>query len=168
MNNMNNKSEFSRRDRDVIRYKYEREKIRIMSKLAEDYSCSLKEIRNLLSDSDPNPNPSSNPDSDPDLNPNPDLNRNDTHYFWDSVDVSTPDKCWEWMAGTNLDGYGQFDFHRNFYGRLLPAERVAWRLTYGIVPYGKHVFQSCGNPACCNPLHLGLTDNPDYKGGKRK
>lgn len=85
--------------------------------------------------------------------------------FWIRVDTSGgPAACWLW-TGTLSEGYGHLGAER---GR--PQERahaVAWRLTNGPVPLGRHLDHTCHNAdldceggkgcrhrACCNPAHL--------------
>ena len=70
--------------------------------------------------------------------------------FWAKVRRG-PD-CWEWQAGMAKDDYGGFKWK----GRWLPAQRVAWLLTYGPIPQGLCVLHSCDNPLCVRPAHLML------------
>ncbi len=77
--------------------------------------------------------------------------------FWAKVDRSAgPDGCWLWTASKRPTGYGQFNA-----GAPALAHRVAWELTNGPVPSGKHagttcVCHRCDVPACVNPAHLFL------------
>ena len=78
--------------------------------------------------------------------------------FWNNVNVRGDTwECWEWTAGQNSDGYGNF----NFPNKTKSAHRVAWILTYGPIPMGICVLHSCDNPSCCNPEHLFLGTNQD-------
>ena len=71
--------------------------------------------------------------------------------FWEKVNEKGPDDCWEWTAGKNTRGYGQF--------KILPskpalAHRVSYELHKGEIPKGLHVLHSCNNASCVNPNHL--------------
>ena len=84
--------------------------------------------------------------------------------FWSKVDRSG--KCWLWTASRNSSGYGKFDGEG--------AHRVAWRLAYGVIPYGACVLHRCDMPRCVNPAHLWLGTQADNvadmvaKGRQRK
>lgn len=73
--------------------------------------------------------------------------------FWAKVDRRGPNDCWPWNACVDRKGYGKFSLRR---GINTAAHRVAYALTYGIVPDGACVCHSCDNPLCCNPAHLWL------------
>ena len=67
--------------------------------------------------------------------------------FWAKVDRSGD--CWLWTGSTNTrNGYGRFS------GQY--AHRVAWELTNGPIPDGKHCCHACDTPPCCRPGHLFL------------
>jgi hypothetical protein len=73
--------------------------------------------------------------------------------FWSKVNRTQDVRaCWEWLASTTHNGYGQFKVQN----RSLRTNRVAWELTYGAIPQGLFVLHTCDNPACCNPFHLEL------------
>lgn len=80
-----------------------------------------------------------------------------TDRFWSKVKIGSTDQCWEWQAGRNPKGYGQFMSERP--GRPILAHRQAWELTHGKVENGLHVLHSCDHPWCCNPAHLWLGTN---------
>ena|SRR4249920_934449 len=59
--------------------------------------------------------------------------------------------CWEWSAGKDSKGYGQFVHHGS---RSVPAQRVAYELFVGPIPAGLTIDHLCRNPGCVNPDHL--------------
>ena len=83
--------------------------------------------------------------------------------FWAAVDQSAgPDGCWPWRLSRSEKrrGYGQVRWQ----GKTRRAHIVAYELTIGRVPDGKHLDHTCHDPntciepcphtACCNPSHL--------------
>jgi len=58
--------------------------------------------------------------------------------------------CWQWISGTNIDGYGQFSFD----SRSLRAHRFIFAAFFGRVDPKMHLHHTCENTSCVNPLHL--------------
>lgn len=68
--------------------------------------------------------------------------------FWPKVRKTH--RCWDWLANTSTNGYGQFWCD----GRLVAAHRWAYERFMGPVPDGLELDHLCRNPACVNPDHL--------------
>ena len=79
--------------------------------------------------------------------------------FWARVKKAPEgsDECWLWTGKPLKSGYGQIQ-SRGISNVPLYTHRVAWELTFGPIPEGKHVLHSCDNPPCCRPDHLFLGD----------
>ena len=70
--------------------------------------------------------------------------------FWDKVAIGRGDECWPWGASVQPNGYGQ----SRLAGKTIKAHRLAFELTYGPIPEGKHILHQCDDRLCCNPKHL--------------
>lgn len=86
--------------------------------------------------------------------------------FWDKVIVLSADECWEWTAGKNKKGYGEFWLAGE---RHLHAHQISWMWeNEKEIPSGMCVLHSCDNPSCVNPDHLFLGTNQDNIDDKMK
>jgi hypothetical protein len=68
--------------------------------------------------------------------------------FWGRVRFS--DGCWEWTGFRNRHGYGVITAEQVKW----LAPRLAWTLSRGPIPDGRHVLHHCDNPPCVRPDHL--------------
>lgn len=84
------------------------------------------------------------------------------NYFWDNVDISDIDSCWNWKRATSQHGYGRISH------KLKYSHRLAWVKTFGEIPEGMHVLHKCDNPLCCNPNHLFLGTHQDNMRDRNK
>lgn len=82
--------------------------------------------------------------------------------LWAKVDQSGgPDACWLWTgAVATKEGYGSIRLTGAKAGKAM-AHRVAYELTNGPIPEGRHVLHRCDNPPCCNPAHLWVGTQQD-------
>lgn len=76
--------------------------------------------------------------------------------LWRKVDKTCD--CWIWTGYVNPDGYGQIGIRGQ---KVSSTHRVAYALTYGLIPEGMKVLHRCDNPPCCNPEHLFLGTQAD-------
>lgn len=84
------------------------------------------------------------------------LSQKDVERFWGRVNTGISnifyqgERCWEWSAGKEGDGYGAFCVE----GKQYKAHRIAWTITNGEIPEGLSVLHHCDNPSCVHPHHL--------------
>ena len=75
--------------------------------------------------------------------------------FWDSVDIRTKEKCWNWLKSISGSGYGQVRVSIPIREKK-NTHRVAYELFFGPIPKGNKVLHTCNNKRCVNPNHLKL------------
>lgn len=81
------------------------------------------------------------------------MRRNTENDFWKRIRRDAPGSCWPWLGrSVDKDGYGLIKFRSEH----LRTHRLAWCLTFGVIPDDLHVLHTCDNPPCCNPNHLFL------------
>lgn len=68
--------------------------------------------------------------------------------------------CWNWLAFTNRQGYGQIGRGTRKEGSVL-AHRLSWEIHFGPVPDGLCVLHKCNNPTCVFPGHLFIGTRAD-------
>lgn len=77
--------------------------------------------------------------------------------FWSRVNKT--DECWEWTRGGTVKGSNTGYGRVSYQNKMHLAHRVAYELTFGLIPEGVLVLHRCDNPPCCNPDHLFLGDH---------
>ena len=82
--------------------------------------------------------------------------------FWEKVDTSKPDGCWEWVGGASSVGYGRFGvWIHNEVRKTIGAHQASWILHRGPIPKKMLVCHKCDNPLCIRPDHLFLGSHVD-------
>lgn len=70
--------------------------------------------------------------------------------FWSKVYRPAGDACWEWVGGTNDEGYGVFKHQ----GRIVRAHHFSWEEENGPLDDGLILLHSCDHRPCVRPDHL--------------
>lgn len=66
--------------------------------------------------------------------------------------VEKTDECWNWIAGHDYEGYGQFSVGEKNYR----AHRYVWISSNGEIPKKQSVYHTCNNVLCVKIEHLYL------------
>ena len=75
----------------------------------------------------------------------------DEERLWSKVEKT--ETCWNWLASTNNNGYGQGVFN----GVIGPAHRIIWVLEVGSDPGLFFMQNDCGKRSCVNPQHWSIS-----------
>ena len=72
--------------------------------------------------------------------------------FWEKVDYDPLTGCWNWNAGTDYKGYGNFHWDTG----SIKAHRAAWYLLIetDLDPDSETLDHLCRNTSCVRPMHM--------------
>lgn len=76
--------------------------------------------------------------------------RNTPARFWAQTIPEPNSGCLLWLGHTMKSGYPVFQMD----GKKWGGNRLAYMLTYGVIPIGLHILHKCDTPNCVNPDHL--------------
>lgn len=82
--------------------------------------------------------------------PLPEVDADFINKFWEKVDYSMGNTCWNWNATGKR--YGLVSIK----GKMFKSHRVDYLIAYKKDPQSLSVMHSCDNTKCCNPSHLSL------------
>ena len=86
------------------------------------------------------------------------MNRSFEEKFWEKVDITEDDGCWEWQGCIRgADGYGVIWTKE----KNILAHRAAWEIDVFPIPQGMCVLHHCDNPSCVRAEHLFIGTRAD-------
>jgi len=93
--------------------------------------------------------------------------------FWSLVDIGDPDECWDWHGGRSK-GIPRHSMNRGWVAAAVargprnyyaPSRVAAW-FSWG--DFGQlNIERICGDPNCCNPLHVRVKGVPHFYFNRR-
>lgn len=72
--------------------------------------------------------------------------------FWEKVDTTAGEGCWQWLAYKSPSGYGTIRINK----KNTMAHRQAYELLVNKIPSDMTVDHLCKNPSCVNPSHMEI------------